>query len=1486
LLHGIFLNMFDRIIYFSIRNKLIIALLTLALIAWGAYSALQLPIDAVPDITNNQVQIITRSPALAAPEIERLITFPVETALATIPGREEIRSFSRFGLSVVTIVFREDIDVYWARQQVAERIKEAESQIPAGVGAPEIAPVTTGLGEIYQYVLQPRKGYEDRYSLTELRSLQDWIVRRRLLGTEGVADVSSYGGRLKQYEIALNPDRLRALGVSMTEIFQALERNNHNTGGAYIDKEPKAYFIRTEGLARSLDDLGAIAVKTLPNGVPVLIRDVATLRIGFATRYGAMTRTAPGEPNGEVVGGLALMLKGENSSKAIARVKERIEEIAQSLPEGVEIVPFLDRTKLVNGAIATVATNLAEGALIVMFILTLFLGNLRAGLVVASAIPLSLLFALGMMNVFGVSANLMSLGAIDFGIIVDGAVIIVEATLHHLHSPALAARFSGGMSRAEMDAEVYQSASKIRLSASFGEIIILIVYLPILSLVGIEGKMFRPMAQTVSFAILGAFILSLTYIPMMSAWLLSRTPSTKKTYADLAMERAYRWYAPILDWSLRRKGAVVASALALFAAALFAFSQMGAEFIPTLDEGDFAVETRAMTGSSLNYTVETTLRAGRILVDNFPEVTQVVGKIGSSEIPTDPMPIEAADLMVILKPRTEWTSAQTREELAEKMHERLKALTGVEFGFQQPIQMRFNELITGAKQDVAIKIFGEDLDALAALAAKIGKIAAGIRGVADVYVERVTGLAQIVARVRREDLARYGASVEDVNRAVQTAFAGASAGRIFENERRYDVVVRLDSARRTTLEDVRNLLIATPAGAQIPLERLATVEIEYGANQIQREDAKRRITVGFNVRNRDVESVVEELRAALRERAPLPPGYYFVVGGAFENLVEAKQRLAVAVPAALALIFILLYFSFRSVKYSALIFTAVPLSAIGGVAALYARGMPFSISAGVGFIALFGVSVLNGIVLIAYFNRLKEEGMTNPRDIIFQGTLVRLRPVLMTAAVASFGFLPMAISTSPGAEVQKPLATVVIGGLFSATALTLIVLPVLYAWVETWTTNKNDRINGASASGGVNGNAAAVVAGVIIACASASAQSPTALPQEWTLERALAEALRRNPALKAAESEESMRRALQRTAGDIGKTTFSFMGGQYNSAANDNNFTVSQTFPFPTAFGAQAAAGAARARSAELGRYRARNELVFAVKSAFYEIVSLRERERLLSELLLVMRAFDAAARKRYESGESPELEASFAALQAMEAELAAEQIRFDVNAAARKLQELLALDEPISIAQPAALAYPLPKRLSDDEACARNPLYALARQQISVAESEREAETARVLPDWSVGCFSQTLIGVQENGQVFGANDRFLGVQISLHLPLWIAPHLAKIEAASFAADVARAQADVARLQCASAYSRAWQEAAKFKSALDFYEQSALPQAKRAQAVAQKSYEQGEIGYVEYSQALARALSTMINYQESLWQYNKAALLVEFLSGGSPTEE
>ena len=1042
--------MLNAIIEFSIRNKLIIALGTIALIVFGAYETTKLPIDAVPDITNNQVQIITVAPSFGATDIERLITFPIEQASSNIPGTLEIRSFSRFGLSLVTIVFDDKTDIYWARQQVSERLQKVKDLIPKGIGMPEMGPITTGLGEIYQYVVRPKKGFESRYDATELRTIQDWYVRRQLLGVQGVAEVSSFGGKVKQYEIAINPSQLHAMHLGIDDVFTALENNNQNTGGAYIEKGPTLLFIRSEGLIGSVNDIENVVITSTGDGIPILLRDVASVSIGHAIRYGAMCYN----DEGEVAGAVVMMIKGGNSSEVIKNIKMKIENIQSTLPEGVIIEPFLDRTKMVNNAINTVSTNLLEGALIVVFILVLFLGNFRAGFLVASMIPLSMLFAIIMMNLFGVSGNLMSLGALDFGLIVDGAVIIVEAIMHQLsHGKG----FRGvRITQKEMDEQVGSSAKKMMNSAVFGQIIILIVYLPILSLQGIEGKMFKPMAQTVAFALLGAFLLSLTYIPMMSSLLINKQIANQPSKSDIILGKIEQWYQRYLARLLRIPRRILSLVIAMFILSLITLFSMGGEFIPALEEGDFAVETRLLTGSNLSSSIEYTQKAAGIIKRQFPEVEKVVTKIGSGEIPNDPMPIEAADLMIIMKDKKEWTSASTFPEMAEKMSNAMKQVPGITVGFQYPVQMRFNELMTGARQDVVCKIYGENLDTLAQYAKQLGIIIGKIEGATDLFIEPINGMPQIIISYNRDIIAQYGLTIAQVNMVINSAFAGYTAGNVYEGEKRFDLVIRMHKPERKSIDDIINLLIPLGNGNQIPLHQLANIESINGPNQIQRENTKRRIVIGFNVRGRDVQSIVEELQKKVDANIDYAPGYSISYGGAFENLNDAKARLAIAVPIALVLIFILLYFAFSSVKLSMLIYSAIPLSAIGGVFFLSMRGMPFSISAGVGFIALFGVAVLNGIVLVAEFVRLQESGMKNLMRIVLMGTKIRLRPVLMTACVASLGFLPMALSNGSGAEVQRPLATVVIGGLLSATLLTLFVLPMLFILFESKYSMKNE----------------------------------------------------------------------------------------------------------------------------------------------------------------------------------------------------------------------------------------------------------------------------------------------------------------------------------------------------------------------------------------------------------------------------------------------
>ncbi|MCS6822165.1 MAG: CusA/CzcA family heavy metal efflux RND transporter [Microscillaceae bacterium] len=1028
--------MIDQLIAFSIKNKVVILFATIILIATGIYSLTQISIDAVPDITNNQVQIITNAPTFSAQEVERLITARLEISLSTLQKVVEIRSISRFGLSVITVVFEEDMPVTLARQLVSEKIKLVEQEIPTEIGKPTLAPITTGLGEVYQYVLKVKKGYENKYDITELRTIQDWIVKRRLAGIAGVVDISSFGGKVKQFEVAISPEKLRAYNLSLQEVIRALQLQNENTGGSYIEKNSQAYFIRGEGWLKGIKDIENVVIHQTTTGVPVLVKDVAQVRIGHAIRYGAMSQAG----RGEVVGGIALMLKGENSVKVTHRIQERMREIQKSLPEGIEIETFLDRSQFVNRTIDTVINNLVEGGLIVVLVLVLFLGNLRAGLIVASVIPLAMLFAFSLMNIFGVSANLMSLGAIDFGLVVDGAVIIVEAILHRLHTHL---GHKTTLTQTQLDEEVYQASVQIRKSAAFGEIIILIVYLPILSLVGIEGKMFRPMAQTISFAILGAFLLSLTYVPMLSAWALSKKIDLKPTFADKMMQKLERIYTPLLVRALRKQLLVLGTAVLLFAIALFGFTQLGGEFIPQLDEGDFAVEVRLKAGTGLSQTLETSQKLEKILMQ-FPEVKTVISKIGTAEIPTDPMPMEANDMMVILKDKSQWKTASTKEELADTLRKALSQVIGVGLDFQQPIAMRFNELMTGVKSDIALKIYGEDLEILAQKAKECAKYLRKIRGVVDLKVEQLEGVPQMVVRYEREKIAQYGLNIKDLNLTLKAAFAGEIVGQIYEGEKYFDLVVRFEQNYRRDINDLKNLYITLPNGLQVPLSQVATVQYQNAPMQISRDNAKRRITVGFNAQGRDVESIVQEAKQILEKKVKLPAGYYFEYGGQFKNLEQAKQRLSIAVPIALALIFSLLYFTFHSWLQSILIFTAIPLSAIGGVAALYLRGMPFSISAGIGFIALFGVAVLNGIVLLSYFNQLEQKGIKNIYKRLLLGTRTRLRPVLMTATVASLGFMPMALSHGAGAEVQKPLATVVIGGLISATLLTLIVLPILY----------------------------------------------------------------------------------------------------------------------------------------------------------------------------------------------------------------------------------------------------------------------------------------------------------------------------------------------------------------------------------------------------------------------------------------------------------
>ncbi len=1451
--------MLDKIIKFSIKNKLVIGIMTLLLIVWGIWSASKLPIDAVPDITNNQVQIITVCPTLAGQEVEQLVTFPIEQSIANIPDLEETRSISRFGLSVITVVFKDNVDIYFARQLINEKLKQAEEKIPKGIGIPELAPVSTGLGEVYQYIIHPKKGSESKYNAKDLRTMQDWIVARQLYGTPGIAEVNSFGGELKQYEVAVNPNRLKAMGISIPDIFNALEQNNQNTGGAYIDKKPNAYFIRGIGLATSLEDIKNIAVKS--NGiVPVFIKDVADVQYGSAVRYGALTY------NGEVdaVGGVVMMLKGENSNDVVNRIKEKLPTIQKSLPDDITIEPYLDRTDLVDRAISTVEKNLIEGALIVIFVLVLFLGNLRAGLIVASAIPLSMLFALAMMNIFGVSANLMSLGAIDFGLIVDGAVIIVEATLHHLGLR----KSTHKLTQSEMDDEVFQSASKIRTSAAFGEIIILIVYIPILTLVGIEGKMFRPMAQTVGFAILGALILSLTYIPMMCALFLPKVINHKKTVSDKMMEKLQSIYHPLLEKAITMKKWLIGSTVTLFVFSIIMFSRMGGEFIPQLQEGDFAFHCILPQGSSLSQSIETSMQASRI-IKQFDEVKMVIGKTGTAEVPTDPMPPEATDIIIILKPQKEWKSGKNYNELADEISEKLENIPGVFFEKNQPIQMRFNELMTGIRQDVAVKIFGENMDTLATYANDVSRIIQSVDGATSPQVEKVGGLPQINIEYDRTRIANYGLTIESVNDIVSTAFAGKSAGVIFENERRFDLVVRLDSLHRSSIEDINNLMIPTNTGIQIPLSQVATVNYKLGAAQISREAGKRRIVIGFNVAGRDVQSVVEEIQEKLNDKIKLPTGYYFTYGGQFENLKEASDRLMIAVPISLLLIFVLLYFTFHSFKQAGLIFTAIPMSAIGGVFALMLRGMPFSISAGIGFIALFGVAVLNGIVLIGTFNQLEKEGWNDVVKRVIEGTKIRLRPVLMTATVASLGFLPMAISTGAGAEVQKPLATVVIGGLVTATFLTLFVLPLLYIIF-------NSKIKLLQKF-----KTKAITSLLLFFSLLGSFQLNAQNTKTITIDEAITTALQNNNAVKASKLNVQSAQALKTTSRELPKTDLNVQFGQYNSIKSDQAFQISQNIPFPTLFGAKKGKINAEIKRKEWDKEITENELKKEVRSYYYQTEYLLHNKSRLHYLDSLYADFIRVATIRFKTGDIKKIEISTAETKKGEIYLLLQQNEIYLDNAHKNLQMLLNVSDSLVI--PVTKNYkPLQaNELIDVSTIANHPAIQALYQDMTIAEQSKKVEKSQGLPDFTIGYTNQSLIGFQTvNGQekFFDANNRFNYFNVGISIPLTYGATKARIKSLEYQKQATETEAKLRQQAFSTQLQNTLNQYKQDVNQYNYYLKQALPNAKDIVNAAQVGYKTGEISYVEYLYALQTATDIELKYLQSIQQVNQSVININTL--------
>lgn len=1434
--------MFEKIIWFSIKNKLLVGLFTLFLIGFGIYSTTKIPIDAVPDITNNQVQVVTVSPSLAPQEVEQFITYPVEIAMANVPGAIEIRSISRFGLSVVTIVFEEDIPNLDARQYVKEQISIAAGNIPSTFGTPELMPITTGLGEIYQYVLEVEPGYEDQYDAMELRTIQDWIVKRQLSGIEGIVEVSSFGGYLKQYEVAVDPFLLETHNLSISDVFTVLEKNNQNTGGSYIEKGTNAFYIRSEGLVNSLDDIRMIPVKETGN-TPLLIEDIATVKYGSAPRFGAMTM----DGKGEAVGGITLMLKGANSSEAIDNVITRVEQVQKSLPEGIHIYPYLDRSELVGKTIKTVITNLVEGGLIVILVLILLLGHWRSGLIVASVIPLAMLFALIMMNLFGVSANLMSLGAIDFGIVVDGAVIIIESILHTI----FVAYGGQRLTQQTMDEVVYASTKKLYRSAAFGVLIILVVFIPILTLQGIEGKMFTPMAKTVSFAILGALILSVTYVPMMAALVIKKNVVVKRTIADRIMDLLRSFYKPTLLFALNHPKKVVATSFVALVMAIFGFVRLGGEFIPTLEEGDLAMQMTIQPGSSLSESIKAATKAETILMKEFPEVNHVISKIGTAEVPTDPMAIEDGDVMIILKEKDEWVSAETREELVAKMKEKLSTVLGATFEFTQPIQLRFNELMTGSKADIAIKIFGEDMDVLATEARKAEQLIKPIPGAGDVKVEQTEGFPQLVVKPNRKKLALYQLSVEEVNAIIRSAYAGETAGTVFEGERRFDLVVRLNDQNRDNL-DLSKLYINTPKGKTVPLSEIATVQYVEGPMQISREDTKRRITIGVNVRNRDVASLVGDIQNTLNNQLELPPGYSITYGGEFENLQNAQKRLGLAVPVALLLILVLLFMAFGSVKKSLLIFSAVPLSAIGGVIALYLRGMPFSISAGIGFIALFGVAVLNGIVLLSYISELQEKGKLPLKELLVEAGLSRLRPVIMTAAVASLGFLPMALSSTAGAEVQKPLATVVIGGLITATLLTLVVFPAIYL-LAFKTKNKIHPPQLASV---------VIMVGFFFMHNPSNAQELT-YPEE--MQQFLEKVTTNNQQVQMANYNLQVAEAQKLNSWQLSPLNVQYQYGQIDGPDQDYNLQIIQNFgsiPSHIKRG-QVAKSRINFQEEQLALQKGSAETHAAMM--YIKAWKLSSELKKLEQVLSSFNSFLELNALRFETGE-------ISALEKLNGETLLAGIQQQKGEVEVKLMETLAHLQNLQVEN---ATIPIPSQsietfnyVWNESEQNLNPLLTSPYvADIEVKQQQVGQLKASYFPALSLGYFNQQLQGVTGfQGVIFGAS-----------FPLWYKPQKSMVLQSKIERERAQTQLAIQEVKGKAKLQQVANQLNTYATLLDEYK-TYLSQAKALREQSTLAYENGEISLFQHLYNEREALTIELKQFNLIETYNQLTIQHNFL--------
>ncbi|MFK5957832.1 MAG: CusA/CzcA family heavy metal efflux RND transporter [Lutibacter sp.] len=1441
--------MLQKIIKISIENKLIILLITAAIFAFGLFSLTQIPIGAVPDITNNQVQVITTSRNLSTQDVEQFITYPVELEMANLPGVQEIRSISKFGLSVVTIVFDDAIGTYLPRQLIAEKIKTAAEKIPEGFGTPEMGPITTGLGEIYQYILDTKPGFKDKYSPMELRTLQDWVVKRQLSGIPGVVEVNTWGGFLKQYEVAINPEKIKSMNIRATDIIDALEKNNSVAGGGYIEKSNESFFVRGEGMIKTLDDIENIVIKNV-DGIPILIKDVAKVDFGFANRFGAIT----GNGEGEKVLGQVMMLKDGDSNKVIEAVKQRVAEIQKTLPEGVFINGFLERSELIGKTTFTIAENLILGVIIVIFVVILLLGSFRSGLVVASVIPLSLFFTLSMMYIFGVDANLMSLGAIDFGIIIDGAVIIVEFIAFKITSNRKELmQLSKSNRQDSIDEITYKSSSKMMTSAVFGQLIILIVFIPILSLSGVEGKMFKPMALAFSFALIGAMFLCFTYVPVVASIFLKPEKVSKNNISVRLMNFFYSLYQPTIKLALNHKRTVIVASLALLIATGILFSRMGGEFIPTLDEGDFVIQPVLKTGTSLTKTVEITTQIEQILLNNFPEVDQVVSRIGAAEVPTDPMSMEESDVIIKLKPKGEWVSAKSKDELADKFKEKLSIIPGIDFEFTQPIEMRFNELITGVRADVAIKVFGDDLSILAQKAEEIKVKIAHIEGAADIIVEKIDGLPQMTVTYNRKKVARYGLNIYDLNQLVSMSFAGQTLGNVFEGERRFDLVVRLQPEYRKNIDNLKNLYVDTPSGNKIPLHELATIEYTKGPAKIARDNTKRRIVIGVNVRNRDMESVVKDVQEVIENQVKLPVGYTVSYGGQFENLNSAKARLKIAVPIALLLIFILLHFAFKSIKDALMVFSAIPLSAVGGVLFLWIRDLPFSISAGVGFIALFGIAVLNGIVLIEHLKELKEQGMDNVYERILLGTKERLRPVILTAAAAALGFLPMAISTGAGAEVQRPLATVVIGGLVTATILTLVVLPVLYAIFDT----KEFKIKRK------NKLKSTIILLFILAPVIGFSQE-----KKISMNEAIAIAVDNNKQLNIKQLEVNRSEKLIKSAFEVEKANVYYMYDKTNLGSNGKPFEtygIDQTIEFPTVYFAKKKVNKITSNLTEIKYQLAKANLIKNVSKSYSTIVYLNQKKKQLIALDSLYKDFSKSATRKFELGESNYLEMITSQSKHKQFSIQLEQLANEINIAYESFNLLLQTEEKFKISV-INLSKIVPKSID----LKNHSITKYYTENSKLFKAQKGVVKQQLLPDLQFNYF---------NSKDLAANTSVNNFQAGVSIPLFFFGKSAKISAAKIREDISNEMVIDTSLKLKAKYNNLNEELKKRELQLDYYTESGNNLAKEILKTATLSYKSGEIDFFQYIQSIETASQIKINYLTNLNSYNQIVLELNYIN-------